>query len=624
MPGNDNYSGQAVGNYLIQEELGSGEFGSVYRAQNKLIAERVVAIKFINAKYVSSQEECEHFLDEARVLLRLQHPYILPVFDIGEHQGTPYFVIEFAPTGSLRSYLEGQISRQIPVDKALTILSQVGQGLYFAHLQRVVHRDLKPDNILFNARGAAMLADFGIAVEVATSTRRNATITGTPPYMAPEQFQGIASVLSDQYALGCIAYELLTGRRPFQASSFAEWASKHSQEMPVPPRQLNPVIPEYIERAILRAMAKERSKRFPDVAAFVAAISPQGVYPTVATRTVLRSPAGQTVLANTDITIGRAPDNTYVIKDSQISGHHAVIRRSGQGYAIFDLKSTNKTFVNEQEVLPETPRLLRQGDSIRIGATTFEYTDDISVLPGAVAPLPSTVAATPPLLPPTSRAAPTVLVTPPPAPMHQPVNTPLPVYQPVNIAPSAYQYAPPPVMMPQQQRKKSNKSLWIILTVIGVLVLSCGILGTIGYVYNQGQNQAGNVTPTTTQTSTQNTDQGPKALTLNQLYSGTVTSNRSGNTTPLSLQFESENQNNGAITVALLISCASFDFCTAPNGSALAGTVTHDGVVTFSMQLVNNGVTITFSGTMSSDDISITNGIYTGTDGESGIWSAKS
>jgi len=105
MPVNNNYSGQIIGNYLMMERLGSGEFGSVYRAQNRLITERIVAIKLINDKYVSSQEECNHFLNEARVLLKLQHPYILPVFDIGEHQGVPYIVLEFAPTGSLRNCL---------------------------------------------------------------------------------------------------------------------------------------------------------------------------------------------------------------------------------------------------------------------------------------------------------------------------------------------------------------------------------------------------------------------------------------------------------------------------------------------------------------------------------------
>ncbi len=601
MPGNESYSGQVVGNYLIQEKLGSGEFGSVYRAQNKLIAERVVAIKLINAKYVSSPEECAHFLDEARVLLRLQHPYILPVFDIGEHNATPYIVIEFAPTGSLRSVLEHQANRRLPTDKALTVLSQVGQALYFAHQQRVVHRDLKPDNILFNTKNDAMLADFGIAVEVATSTNRNAAITGTPPYMAPEQFQGIASIHSDQYALGCIAYELLTGSRPFQASTFTAWAIKHSQETPIPPRQLNPAIPTYVEQAILRAMAKERTQRFPDVSAFVAALSPQGVYPTTTARTVLRSPAGQTVLGTLDVTIGRAPDNTYVINDSQVSGHHAIIRQADQGYVIIDLKSTNKTFVNARAIAAETPHPLHQGDSIRVGATTFEYANDASVSP-TVGVVPPTIAAAA-VPPPPPRAAPTVAVAPLPLPIRPSGQTPQPIY---NQSP-VYPYTPPLVPQQPQQppsQKRHLTGLWITLIIIGALVLSCGLLGIVGYIYNQ--NQA---------TGT------PKALDLSTTYTGMITDNQS-HSTSLNLKFESEVQSTGDIQVALLIPCSVIAFCTASQGSLLSGTVNHQGEVKFTMPLTN-GTLISFDATVNSDNTSITHGTYTGSDGEQGTWSAQ-
>jgi hypothetical protein len=125
MLSSDNYSGQTIGNYQILEKLGSGEFGSVYRAKNTVIAERIVAIKIINKKYASSPQQCTNFINEARVLGNLQHQYILPVLDVGERQGTPYIVIEFAPNGSLRNYMERFPKRQVPVDKALTFLLQV-------------------------------------------------------------------------------------------------------------------------------------------------------------------------------------------------------------------------------------------------------------------------------------------------------------------------------------------------------------------------------------------------------------------------------------------------------------------------------------------------------------------
>src|SRR6266480_3700231 len=269
----DNYLGQQIGNYLVVEKLGSGQFGTVYRAQNKLVAERIVAIKLINNKYVNSQEECERFLQEARLLLRLRHPHILPVIDIGEHQGIPYMITEFAPMASLRHYTARLFPNQLPLQQILTILSQVGQALHYAHQNAIVHRDLKPENILFNAKEEALLADFGIAIEMPVTTVKNdATVIGTPSYMAPEQFQGTVSKLSDQYALGCIAYELVTGQRPFQAPDFLAIAFKHAKEAPIPPRQLNPSLPIHLEQAILKAMAKERIQRHADVAAFIAAL----------------------------------------------------------------------------------------------------------------------------------------------------------------------------------------------------------------------------------------------------------------------------------------------------------------------------------------------------------------
>src|SRR5260370_14533947 len=225
----DHYLGQRIGNYLGVRKLGSGQFGTVYRAQNKLVAERIVAIKLINNKYVNSQEECERFLQEARLLLRLRHPHILPVIDVGEHQSVPYMITEFAPLGSLRHYIARLSPNRLPLQQVLTLLSQLGQALHYAHQNAIVHRDLKPDNILFNAHEEVFIADFGIAIEMPVTTVKNdATINGTPPYIAPEQFQGTVSKLSDQYALGCIAYELVTGQRPFQAPDFLAIPFKHA------------------------------------------------------------------------------------------------------------------------------------------------------------------------------------------------------------------------------------------------------------------------------------------------------------------------------------------------------------------------------------------------------------
>src|SRR5205085_4875620 len=179
---------------------------------------------------------------------------------------------EYAPYGSLRDVLTRSAHKILPQEVSLAILSQVGEALYYAHQQHIVHRDLKPENILFNANARALLADFGIATTLSTNSVKYSSVMGTPSYMAPEQFQGILSKEGDQYALGCIAYELFTGCAPFSAPDFFAMGFKHLTDKPIDPSQLNPALPKHIEQAILKAMAKQREDRHSDVRAFLAAL----------------------------------------------------------------------------------------------------------------------------------------------------------------------------------------------------------------------------------------------------------------------------------------------------------------------------------------------------------------
>jgi len=271
MSSENSHIGRSLGNYRITGEIGSGGFGNVYQGQHAILTERTVAIKQLHAHLVSPEER-EQFLEEARLLERLKHPHILHIFDVGIHDGFPYLVAEYAPNGSLRDRLNKSTSNPLSIEEALAILSQVGQALHYAHQQNVIHRDLKPANILFNAKGEVLLADFGIATTLSTTSITHAAIIGTPPYMAPEQFQGSVSKESDQYSLGCIAYELSTGRVPFTASDFFAIGFDHMTKAPIPPTQLNPYLPVHIERAILKALAKQRGDRHADVNAFIAAL----------------------------------------------------------------------------------------------------------------------------------------------------------------------------------------------------------------------------------------------------------------------------------------------------------------------------------------------------------------
>lgn len=265
--------GQEIGNYRLMSRLASGGFGNVYLAQHTLLPERRVAIKLLHTS-LTSQEEHDQFLQEARFLEELKHPYILPLIDVGISDNLPYQVTEYASGGSLRDLLKQHKSSGLPQDIALTILSQICQALQYAHQRQVIHRDLKPENILFNDKGEALLADFGIAMMLGNASMQQIESSiGTPRYMAPEQFQGVVSKESDQYALGCIAYEMLTGHQAFTASNIQVLVYKHAAEAPIPPSQLNPEIPQAVEAAILKALAKQRNLRYTNVSAFMEAMS---------------------------------------------------------------------------------------------------------------------------------------------------------------------------------------------------------------------------------------------------------------------------------------------------------------------------------------------------------------
>lgn len=261
-----------IGNYRVLRELTTSSFSRVYVAQHNVLTSRTVAIKLMLSAPLDSSEKRENFLQEARFLEMLKHPYILPIYDVSIHNGIPYLVTEYAQYGSLRQRLKQQYPALLTLEESLSILSQIGQALEFAHRQHIIHRDLKPENILFNAKGDALLMDFGIATTLDTASIKMVDNSGTPTYMAPEQFRGKVSKESDQYALGCIAYELFTGHAPFTASDYFALGFKHITESPPSPTAYNPQLPTNMEQAILKALAKERTGRYPDIQTFIHAL----------------------------------------------------------------------------------------------------------------------------------------------------------------------------------------------------------------------------------------------------------------------------------------------------------------------------------------------------------------
>jgi tetratricopeptide (TPR) repeat protein len=262
---------RVIGNYRIVAEIARGAFGIVYRAEHTTIKGHVVAIKQLHTNR-NSPEAHEGFLKEAQILAGLEHPFILSFRDYGMDGDVPYLVTKYATEGSLRERIPDHRSPHLlPMEEVLTILSQIGQALHYIHQKNIVHCDLKPQNILFDA-GKALLADFGIAVMTYMSDVKKDAIKGTLPYMAPEQFRGQPTARSDQYAFATITYELFTGHRPFSASSIWEWQQQHVTKQPTDPRELNHEIPEYRAQAILKALAKNPADRHADTEAFLVAL----------------------------------------------------------------------------------------------------------------------------------------------------------------------------------------------------------------------------------------------------------------------------------------------------------------------------------------------------------------
>ena len=271
----DPYIGRQIGNYCIEQVIASGSFGTVYLARHLHLKQRTVVIKILHAVHLGSNEEREQFLQEAEILETLKGlANILPLLDVGIDGNVPYMIAEYAQQGSLRMLIR-QRGLPLPLPEVLTIIAQVGQGLQNAHDQGIVHRDLKPENILFNAKGEVLLADFGISTVLSTASVKYTQVAGTPAYMAPEQFRGEICKESDQYALACIAYELLTGCKLFKAPDFLSMGFLHATEPPTPPRQHNPQIPRSVEYALLKALSKQRTERYPSVSAFVTVLNNQ-------------------------------------------------------------------------------------------------------------------------------------------------------------------------------------------------------------------------------------------------------------------------------------------------------------------------------------------------------------
>src|SRR6266478_3046759 len=206
----DSLIGQRIGNYDVASEIARRDTVQVYQGRHCIFTDRLVALKVFDVPPLSGQQH-RSFADAARQLERLKHPQILPLIDAGIFEGKPYLVTAYAPNGSLHTYLSQLDHQPLPHQQAIRLLSQVGQALHAAHQQQIVHGNLKPENILFDAEHNACLTDFRLPVSPTSPLVHQDESVRSMAYVAPEQLQGEMFLQSDQYALGCLAYELLTG-----------------------------------------------------------------------------------------------------------------------------------------------------------------------------------------------------------------------------------------------------------------------------------------------------------------------------------------------------------------------------------------------------------------------------
>ena len=376
---------EKIGRYEIKAELGRGGMATVYHGYDPRF-EREVAVKVLPSELLHSDPQFKlRFEREAKIIAQLEHPSIVPVYDVGDEGGQPYFVMRYMNGGSLSERIKSKV---MSIAEAVRVLGQIAPGLDEAHGKGIVHRDLKPSNILFDSKDIPYISDFGIA-KLSRAQVSNVTgsgIIGTPAYMAPEQASGeTVDGRSDIYALGIILYEMLTGRQPYEADTPMAVAIKHITD-PVPEiLETDPSLPKDVDTIIKTAMAKEKDDRFATSVDMVNALRDVGAgnKPQLVTMT-LKKAAPNTVLAGTKVSGkgGKKKFNVWAVLIPIL-----LIAVLGGGYLAFNGARTS----TETETPAASPVVV---ENTATSEPTEQPTEEISVPeptePPADTPVPAT------------------------------------------------------------------------------------------------------------------------------------------------------------------------------------------------------------------------------------------
>ncbi len=256
------------GRYRVLQRIGSGGMADVWLADDSHLQRRV-ALKVLHARFAQDREFVERFRREAEAAAGLQHPNVVAVFDRGDVDGTYYIAMQYLEGRSLKELIDSGLE----IDDAVRLIRQVLEGARFAHRHGVVHRDLKPQNVIVDADGKATVTDFGIARAGVSEITQTGSVMGTPHYLSPEQAQGMdVTAVSDLYSVGVMLYEALTGRVPFEGESAVAVAMKQVSQTPQRPSSINPKVTPALDAVVMRALEKDPGQRFQSADAFIAAL----------------------------------------------------------------------------------------------------------------------------------------------------------------------------------------------------------------------------------------------------------------------------------------------------------------------------------------------------------------
>lgn len=398
--------GDSLGAYQIVARLGEGETATVFKAYHAAL-DRYVAIKALHPAFTEDPTFLARFQREARVVAKLDHPNIVPIYDYSAHEGVPYLVMKFIEGEALTVKLS---HGPLPVVECARIIGAVGGALQHAHATGILHRDLKPSNVIIEEDGDIYLTDFGLAhvTRTGASGITRGLVLGSPYYMSPEQGQEGVTVdeRSDQYSLAVVLYEMLTGDLPFMAGNVFGVVQGHLNTPPPRPSATNPRLTKAIDEVLLTALAKQRTQRFATIKSFVEEFQKVAAPPRPPTAPIRKETLTE-VLAAAESTdggvsvmlvlqlggqmlnlkgkyeywLGRSEPTRPVKPDVDFAEHQGmemgVSRRHGQlkfedGRLYYlDLKSSNGSRVNGARLRPEIPMLLKDGDEIILGRLAF-------------------------------------------------------------------------------------------------------------------------------------------------------------------------------------------------------------------------------------------------------------